>query len=282
MRALLSFSVFLFLAMPLHAQLAEGGARALGMGRAATALEGELWGEFNPASPVGLDQNEAEAFASQAFGMSELRIVALAAAAPTRYATFSATGRSYGFSEYRETRIGIGAARGLPLSSSRQIDVGLSVQAHSISIEGFGSSTAISASLGAQVNVLPSLRAGLHARNISHVAQDDEAELSAPLSTAPALAAGLAYKPTEAATIVIDAEKDLDFPIALRAGTEIWVIDLLAIRAGFSTGLASDGGSPSRISGGIGIRSGMIQADVAAEYHETLGLTPAVSLAVGF
>lgn len=282
MRALYSLLLALLIAVPVHAQLAEGGARALGLGRAATALEGELWGEFNPASVSSIDANSAEAFASQAFGLNELRVVALAIAAPTKYATFSAYGRSYGFSEYRETRVGLGVARGIPLSSSRQIDLGVNVQAHSISIEGFGSTTSVSASFGAQVDVLPTLRAGLHARNISHIVQDDEAELTAPLSTAPAIAAGLAYRATDSATILLDAEKDLDFPVAIRAAVEVWVMEMIALRGGFATGLSSDGGAPSRLSGGIGFRSGMIHADVAAEYHETLGLTPAVSVGVDF
>ncbi len=91
-----------------RAQLAEVGARAMALGRAATALEGEVWGEFNPASWASLDRNTADLFASQAFGISELRIVALAAAAQTRYATLAANARTYGFEDYRETRIGLG------------------------------------------------------------------------------------------------------------------------------------------------------------------------------
>lgn len=82
--------------------------------------------------------------------------------------------------------------------------------------------------------------------------------------------------------MVLDAEKDLDFPVAIRAGIEVWAIDILALRGGFTTGLSSDGGAPARLSGGIGVRSGMIRADITAEYHETLGLTPAVSIGVEF
>ena len=265
-----------------HAQLAEGGARALALGRAGTALEGEVWGEFNPAAWATLERNTADVFASQAFGISELRVVALAAVAPTRYATFAVNARTYGFADYRETRIGLGVARGLPLSASRRIHVGVSVHLHSIAIDGFGSTTTISGSLGAQVDVLPNLRAGLHARNVSRIGRSEEADLVSPLSSAPAIAAGLAYRASEHATLVVDAEKDLDFPVTIRAGVEVWVFDILAVRGGFATGLNSNGGAPARLSGGIGVRLGMIRADVTAEYHETLGLTPAVSVGVEF
>jgi len=272
----------LFFSPLAHAQLAEGGARALALGRAGTALEEEVWGEFNPATWATLERNTADVFASQAFGITELRVVALAAAAPTRYATFAANVRAYGFADYRETRIGLGAARGLPLSASRSIHVGLSAHLYNISIDGFGSTTTISASLGAQVVVLPNLRAGLHARNISRIGRSEEADLVSPLSSAPSVAAGLAYRASGRAIVLLDAEKDLDFPVAIRAGVEVWVIDMLALRGGFATGLSSDGGAPARLSAGIGVRSGMIRADITAEYHETLGLTPAVSVGVEF
>lgn len=254
----------------------------MALGRAGTALEGEVWGEFNPAAWAALERNTADVFASQAFGISELRVVALAAAAPTRYATFAANARTYGFSDFRETRIGLGASRGFSLSASRAIDVGLSASMHNISIDGFGSTSTISASAGAQVDVLPALRAGLHARNVSRIGRSEDSDLASPLSTAPALAAGLAFRASEHALVVLDAEKDLDFPVAIRAGLEVWVINALAIRGGFATGLSSSDGAPTRLSGGIGVRSGMIHADIAAEYHETLGLTPAVSIGVEF
>ncbi len=283
LKRLVGFAILgLFFSPLAHAQLAEGGARALALGRAGTALEGEVWGEFNPAAWATLERNTADVFASQAFGISELRVVALAVAAPTQYATFAANARTYGFANYRETRIGLGAARGLPLSASRRIHVGVSAHLHSIAIDGFGSTTTISASLGAQVDVLPNLRAGLHARNISRIGRSEEADLVSPLSSAPALAAGLAYRASDRAIVVLDAEKDLDFPVAIRAGIEVWAIDILALRGGFTTGLSSDGGAPARLSGGIGVRSGMIRADITAEYHETLGLTPSVSIGVEF
>ena len=272
----------LLAALPARAQLAEGGARALALGRAATALDGIAWGEFNPAGWAGVTTNRADLFASQAFGLSELRTVALAAAAPTPYATIAANARSYGFSDYRETRVGLGAARAVPLSASRALALGLQVQLHNVSIDGFGSSSMVTLSAGAQVDVLPGLRAGLHARNVSALGQDTEAELDTPLTTAPALAVGLAYQASERALVLLDAEKDLDFPLAIRVGLEVGVVDVLVLRGGVQSALSGDGTTPTRLSAGLGVRSGMLRADVAVELHETLGMTPAVSIGVDF
>lgn len=272
----------LMASLPARAQLAEGGARALSLGRAAAALEGEAWGEYNPATWASLDAGAADLFASQAFGLSELRLVALAAAYPTRYATFAGTARTYGGGAYRETRIGIGAARAVALSATRQIGLGLQVQLFSVSIDGFGSTSTVALSAGTQVEVLPGLTAGLHARNVSRVGRSEEDDLSSPLSTAPALSVGLAYQAGERALVLLDAYKDLDFPLALRTGVEVWAVDALALRVGAQTGLDGSGEIPARLSAGIGIRTGPLRADVAVERHEALGLTPAVSIGATF
>ena len=268
--------------VPAHAQLAEGGARALALGRAATALGGETWGEFNPATWAALDARRADLFASQAFGLSELRVVALAASVPTSVVTLAANARSYGFADYRETRVGLGLGRAVPLSGSRDLALGVLVQLHNVAIDGFGSTSTVTVSAGTQVEVLPGLRAGLHARNLSALGRSTDAELATPLATAPALAVGLAYAASERTLVLLDAEKDLDFPLAVRAGLEVGVVDVLVLRGGVQTAITGDGTVPTRLSAGVGIRSGPLRADVAVERHETLGFTPAVSVGVDF
>ena len=54
MRALRLLAALLTLAAPAaQAQLAEGGARVLGLGRAGVALGGDAWGHTNPAAWAG-------------------------------------------------------------------------------------------------------------------------------------------------------------------------------------------------------------------------------------
>lgn len=269
-------------ALPARAQLAEGGARALALGRAATALDAEAWGEYNPAAWGALEGGTADLFASQAFGLSELRLVALAAAYPTPYAIVAGNARTYGGGDYRETRLGLGAARAVALSPTRTLGLGLQLQLHNVSIEGFGSASTVAVSAGAQVAVLPGLTAGLHARNVSRIGRGEEDDRTSPLSTAPALSVGLAYRAGPRALVLLDAHKDLDFPLALRAGVEARVVDVLALRAGVQTGLDGSGAVPTRLSAGVGVFAGPLRADVAVERHEALGLTPAVSVGITF
>lgn len=278
MRALRLAAVLLAgcsLAPPAHAQFAEGGARYLGLGRAGVALGGEAWGHANPAAWAGLDGRRAALQASQAFGLSELRLGALSAAVPTSLGTAALHARTYGFSERRETRVLAGFARPLPLSVTRRLDVGVTVGVESASTEGYGTETAVLLGLGVQGDVLPGLRAGLAGRNLLGLGLSDEADLRRSAAAVPGVTVGLAYTPSDRATLVLDADQDLDFGLAVRAGVEVRVVEALALRTGVST-------NPARFAAGAGVRTGALRADLAVEVHETLGATPAVGLEVAF
>ena len=249
--------------------LAEGGARALALGRAATALDGDVWGHYNPASWATLPGRAGSAFASQPFGLAELRTGALAVAAPTRFGTFAGTARTYGFEDFRETAVGLGYARAIPVSASRVLHAGLHLRYHAVSIPDYGSAGALGVSLGVLTEVVRGLQFGFLAQNLN---RPEYSELD-PLHTS--LDVGLAYRPIEEATVLFSVAKDLDFPVSFRGGLEVRAVDELALRAGFST-------APVQFSGGVGVALGPLRADVAAERHEVAGWTPAFGIGVQF
>lgn len=255
-----------------HAQLvplAEGGARTLALGRAATALDGDVWAHYNPSSWAGLEGRAASAFASQAFGLSELRVGAVAYAEPTRYGTFAATARTYGFEDFRETHFGVGYARAVPISASRVIHVGATVGYTGVSITDYGSGGALGLGLGALMEVLPGLDFGFHAYNLNRPELTEFDPLRSGLSV------GVAYRPVEPALVLLSVDKDVDFPVSFRGGVEVQPVDVLFLRTGFTT-------EPVRFSTGVGVAVGVLRADVAAERHEVLGWTPAFGFGVQF
>ena len=260
---------------PASAQYAEGGARSLAMGRAGAALGAQPWGHLNPAARAGLDQNHAALQASQSFGLSELRLGSLAAAVPTAVGVLGLEARTFGFSERRETRVRAGIARPVELTRTRTLDVGVAVGVESAATERFGSETALLLDVGVQGEVLPQLRAGLSARNLLGLGGGDDADLRRSAAAVPGLTVGLAYAASDRATLVVDADHDLDFGLSVRAGAEFLPVPAVALRTGVST-------EPVRFTGGVGVVSGPVRADVAVELHETLGLTPAFGLEVSF
>ena len=260
--------------------LAEGGARRIALGRGGVALGGDVWGHANAASWADLDGRAAGLQASQAYGLSELRLAALAVAAPTPVGTVALAARTYGFDQHRETRVELGAGRTVALSRSRSLDVGvaLGVESTRTADRGettFGSTNTLVLSAGVQGEVLRGVRVGLSGRNLLGVARSAEADLSSPISTVPSVAVGLAYEPSETATVVLDAVQDLDFGLGVSGGVEVLPVEMLAIRVGAGT-------TPVRYSAGVGVRASGLVADLAVEKHQELGLTPAVGLGISF
>ena len=255
-----------------HAQLvplAEGGARALALGRAATALPADVWGHHNPASWATLPGRAGAAFASQAFGLAELRLGAVAVAEPTRYGTVAATARTYGFEDFRETHLGLGYGRSIPVSASRALHAGLHLRYYTVAISDFGSAGALGVSLGTLVEVVPNLQFGVLVQNLNR----PELSNLDPLQTR--LDLGLAYRPDPRALLLFAVSDDVDYPASFRGGLEVYPVDVLALRTGFTT-------APVRFSVGLGVALGTLRADVAAERHELLGWTPAFGLGVQF
>lgn len=259
---------------PAAAQHGEGGARAIALGRAGVALGGEAWGTRNPAAWAGLAGPTLGIEATRPFGLGELTAGAATAAYPASVGVGTLSARAFGADGYRETRLAVGFARSVALSRSRTLDVGVAVGYDGLSIDGFGSTGSVLVSAGVQGEAVPGLRVGLGARNVGGFFRDAEADLRQPLSAVPAIAVGLAYRAAPEATLVLDAEQDLEAELSVRAGLEVRPVAPLALRLGVGT-------APVRLSGGLGVLAGPLRADVAVERHEELGVTPAVSIQIG-
>ncbi|GAB5534563.1 MAG: hypothetical protein Rubg2KO_08120 [Rubricoccaceae bacterium] len=275
LRLVLCLALAIAASAPVWAQLAEGGARRLAMGRAGVALGGEAWGIANPATWATLADRRLALEGSQAFGLADLRLGAASAALPTSLGTVTVSGRTFGGGDLRETRVMAGFARPLALSRARSLDVGLAVGVESATVDSFGSASTLLLDAGVQGDLLPALRLGLSARNLLGVGRGAEADLQRSVSTVPTLAAGLAYTPSSRAVLVLDALQDLDRGLSMRAGAEVHPVDALALRIGVSS-------APVRYSAGLGVLAGPARVDLAVEQHETLGLTPAFGVEVGF
>jgi hypothetical protein len=203
-------------------------------------------------------------------------VAAAAAAVPTRAGTFAAGVRIHGPRDFRETRFTGGYARTLPLAPARRLAVALRGDVHILAIEGFGSTSTADVTAGVQADILPALRAGLAARNVAGIARADSADLRVPLSADPTLLAGLAFRPGASTLLLLAWEKQLDFPPVARAGFEFAAVGALLLRAGASTAAS---GVPARLSFGAGLHAGRARADIAVEWHEVLGASPAFGIA---
>jgi len=74
---------------------------------------------------------------------------------------------------------------------------------------------------------------------------------------------------------MIEAEKDVRFPLSFRAGMEYNLMEYIDIRGGVGT-------EPSIYSGGIGINYDVLQLDYSIHNSVDLGLTHQVGVTVNF
>jgi hypothetical protein len=84
------------------------------------------------------------------------------------------------------------------------------------------------------------------------------------------LEVGIGYQVNEALMIAVEVEKDIDFPLRLKAGLEYQLAEPLWLRIGV-------GQAPEQISGGLGLQilPGMV-LDVSVSNHPILGFSPGI------
>jgi hypothetical protein len=254
-----------------------GSARASGLGYATTALVGDAGIHVNPALRAYHSRPVAVVYARQSFGLAELRYGAAHLAVPivtpgpergpvSRIVASGGAG-TFGFADYREVHLNAGAAAGLRLGTTRAVHVGLNLRYHHIRIASYGGGGGLAVNVGLAVAVLPSLSFGTHALNVFGASLQDDVPLP------QTLAIGVGYTASEAVRVVVDAAKDLDFPLSVRGGLEVRPVAVFALRAGVAS-------APTRFTGGAGVRVGPIDADLAAEQHPELGWSPSMGAVV--
>lgn len=243
-----------------------GSGRASALGYASTTLAaGGV--NANPAAGAWSRQRMASFYARQSFGIAALRYGSLYANWPFEWGVLSGGMSTFGNDAYRESHYSLGFARGLQFGTSRRVYTGVMGRYYHTRIEGYGSAGAFGLHLGLLVSLLPSLQFGAHATNVNGPSLTDGERLP------QTLAIGLKYRASSQLSVVVDAFKDIAFPLSVRGGLEVRPLPIFAVRAGVTT-------SPVRFTGGVGIRVGPVHTHLAAEQHPELGWSPSASLEV--
>ncbi len=255
--------------MPAAGQIASHGVQSAALGNAGTALDGGPWIHLNPSLTARLEARRVELFGSRSFGMSELQLAGAACAFPAGRTALTITARTFGFSEYRDTQLGVGYAQELPGETPGTASAGLAIIYDHRSISGYDSRGQLGIILGGSVRLSSALLLGMQAANI-HRSMD-----AASSSLPQQLAVGLGYRPSEAARLLVDLRKEMRYPLAVHAGLEVRPSEVLTLRIGVATG-------PRLFTVGIGISPGAVEGGLAFLYHYALGWSPAVSLGAQF
>lgn len=249
-----------------NAQVADAGGRVSGMAGTGAALPAQHWTTINPAA-IGRATERRVAFqASQGFGMPELRQGGMAVVWPIRFASIAAEALTFGFDAFRTTTSRLSVAG--RLTEIGGLIGGVSIAAHTVSIDGFGSASAVTLNLGWMMMPRPGFSIGGSIYNLHGGRWAPDEELRQVMRI------GVAYS-TPFATLAFDLEKDQRADASARGGVEFPLVPALHLRSGAAT-------SPTRVAMGAGVRTGRLEFDFAAERHQDLGWTPAMSMSLSF
>ena len=248
---------------------APAGARAVGLGGAATSLA-DAWSLTNNIGGLGwLTSPTVSIYADNRFGVSAFRTGGLAGAAPVRGGKLGVGGFDvlrFGDEIYSETRAGLGYAyRQGPFS------LGIKADMWQLATEGLPSRRAAAISLGGLVRLRPKLWLGAYGYNINQAKLNkDTGERLATV-----LKGGLSYRPGERLLVNLEIHKNIDLRAAVVGGIEYQPHPVVAIRAGFNA-------LTEAFNFGLGARTRGFQLDYALGTQSRLGLSHHVGLTYTF
>lgn len=247
------------------------GARGIGLGRAYTAINGDLWAmSYNPAGLTFLPSAQAGFYTERRFGLKELLYGGASFAMPLKDRHYvGAEIGSFGFSNYRENKIGLTYATYF----LDKLSIGTKINVANINIPDLGSSMTAWADIGLNVKVTRNIQIGASAYNVTQSkikTQNGKQNIPTVLST------GICYTPSDKITIVADVQKDMTRPVSFRGGLEYKFYKGWCARVGAGT-------QPTLLTFGFGWQyKEMLSIDFSSSIHQTLGYTPHLSMTYKF
>ncbi|MDR0711241.1 MAG: hypothetical protein LBF67_02690 [Prevotellaceae bacterium] len=175
---------------------------------------------------------------------------------------------SFGYSRYRETRMGV--AWGKPLSE--RISAGAQLGYHLVQVTEYGATGALTAELGLIAEPVKNLWVGAHifnftnSRYFSHTYHE---RLPVIFNV------GMGYRLAQHASLLVGAKIESEQAAQAMAGLEVVALKTLALRLGVLV-------KPVELLAGFGYTYRKLHIDMAFSRHETLGYTPQVSLSYRF
>lgn len=236
-----------------------GGARAAGLGGAAVAdsAAGHL---ANQALLAGIARPLFELGATIPHTTRELGTYSALAATPLLGGVAALRYQRFGYDLYNENSAGLAYARSL----GGGVSLGVEISYTRASMpRPYAAANMVVAELGAAYRLNRRLTLAAHVYNPT-MARPTGDPMERPETV---VRAGISYRPVD--KVALDAElcQSLGGPLSFRAGMEVELAPQLGVRAGYDH-------SRRTLAAGLGLALGTLRIDMAAGYHNALGVTP--------
>ena len=244
------------------------GARASGLNGAFTSVsDNSLAVFYNPSGLGQMIYREVSVFYNPSpFGVSEVSTLALTYAEPLKFGTFGLGIKSFGYELYRESNVILSYGN----SFTDKIFLGFNLNYYYLNIKNYNTASSFGADIGAMAYISGTLKWGFFAKNITGATIGKSGE-----KLAQVYRTGFTAKPREDLNLILEAEKDVRYPLSVKAGLEYFVNEYIDLRAGVGT-------EPAAFSGGLSLNYNLFQLDYSIYSNGELGITNQGSLTVNF
>lgn len=244
------------------------GARATGLNGAFTSLaDNSLAVFYNPSGLGQMKYREVSAFYGPSpFGIPEVSTAALTYAEPLSFGTAGLGLKSFGYELYRETNLILSFGN----SYGDKIFYGFNLNFYNLNIQNYSSASAFGVDIGGLAYMTDFLRWGFFVNNITGSKIGVSGQRIAQVYKT-----GFTIHPRDDVNLILEIEKDVNYPLSFRSGLEYFINDYFDIRTGIGT-------EPVSFSGGAGINYNVFRIDYSAYIHQELGLSNQISITVDF
>lgn len=244
------------------------GARSAAMGNASVSLSDVWSAQHNQAGLGFLHTASAGVYYENRFLLKELSIKGGALAMPVKGGTLGLCITNFGYSLYSENKFCLSFAKAF----GDKFSVGIAMDYLTTKIaEGYGKKGVFVAEIGLQAKPIKGLTIGAHVYNPTRTQLADYNTERIPTI----IRLGGDYTFSDKITLAVESEKDIAQRAVFKAGIEYRAVKEFYLRAGVST-------NPTLSSFGFGVNLSNFKLDLSANYHQTLGISPQLSLTFTF
>jgi hypothetical protein len=244
------------------------GARGAALGNASASLS-DAWSAANNQAGLGFVRNTtAGIYYENHFLIKELSTRNGVLAIPTKSGTIGLSLTDFGYALYKENNYSLSVAKAF----SKTFSVGMALDYRSTHIaEGNGHFAAIVVEIGMQAKLRKDLVIGTHLYNPtrSRLGKNTNEHLPTILQL------GMCYSFSSRVLLTVETEKDIAKKAIFKTGIEYQPVPEFYLRIGIST-------EPVLTAFGFGIHIKNFQIDLAANYYQTLGISPQLGLSYLF
>ncbi len=240
------------------------GARSSAMAGAGVASTG-FWSAANNQAALGYNKSYGAGFYYEnGYLAKELSLNSLALVVPTNKGSFVVDLNYFGYSQYNESKIGLGYGMAL----SEKFAVGVQLDYLRTYIGGdYGSANIFTFEVGLMSKITKDLTLGAHIFNPIQAKLTDynDERISALMKL------GLEWKLSENFIALAEVQSDIDNEMSIIGGLEYRIKEILYTRVGIGTG-------PNMFSFGVGLNLKHFKLDFSSSMHQLLGYSPQLSL----